>query len=152
MELKAYTMRAIITMILGLAAMLAVAMAKKDPVQPDKKLWAAISVSRPLLELGVERDPFQITFALVNDGKRTVDPEILSSKLLVNGEELKDWPMIVSNGPRDERWNALPTGDNLLFGYRLDDYFKSAGTYRVSWKGKGFQTTEVIFRVLDKTK
>jgi hypothetical protein len=145
-------MRAFFAVVVGIGVMLAVAIAMKDRAQPEKKLWAAISVSHPILELGSTGDRFRITFALVNDGDKVVDLEILSSQLLVNGEELKDWPMIVSNGPRDERWGALPAEDDLVFSYALGDYFKAAGIYRVSWKGKGFQTTEVVFRVLDKTK
>jgi hypothetical protein len=149
----------------------ALAVGAKEPPKPrerpkrekETKLWAAVSVSDPVLdwdnlawELGT-RAPFMIHFYLVNDGDKVIDPKIRSSKLLINGKAFKgkggsDWPYIAANGPRDGRWKALPPGDYLAFGYAFRDDFKEPGTYRVKWKGEGFEAPEVVFRVMPRKK
>lgn len=116
------------------------------------KLWAGISVSQPVFvsKNDTVAGIFQINFTIVNDGDKTIDPEINSSKLLVNGKELKDWEFLVSNGPKDNRFKALPPKDFLLFGMGLGDRFEEPGIYRVSWQGKAFQSNEIVFRVVAK--
>ena len=115
--------------------------------QEHPNLWAALSVSRPLFHAGSTKELF-IHFTLVNDGSKTINPKIESSKIIINGEELKDSSFILSNGPRDSRWNALPPGDTLEFTYALEDYFKKPGTYTVSWKSDNFESPTIVFRVM----
>ena len=115
--------------------------------QVNGALWAAVSVSEPVFEAGSPKN-LQINFALVNDGRETINPAIASSSIIVNGAALKDSGFILGNGPRDARWDALPPGDSLRFGYVLGDYFKEPGIYTVSWKGDGFESSAVVFRVL----
>jgi hypothetical protein len=125
-----------------------------DPAKAEKpsKVWAGIGVGQPLFVQGEKavEGPFQINFTLVNDGDAAIDPEIGSSRLLVNGKELKDWAFIVGQGPRDDRWKSLPAGDHISFGYAMGEYFNEPGVYKVSWKGKGFESPEVVFRVMPK--
>jgi RNA polymerase sigma factor (sigma-70 family) len=120
------------------------------PVAP--RLWAGISVTQPVFESKntTINGIFQINFTVVNDGDKTIDPDIGSSELLVNGKPMKDWDFIIHNGPRDDRWTALPPGDCLEFGYGLGDRFEKPGIYRVQWKGKNFQSAEIVFRVLPR--
>lgn len=127
---------------------------RKDPAETEKlKLWAAISVNEPVLDWDVFSKPsFVILFGLVNDGNKTVDPHIGDSKLLINGKEYKDWAFTIANGPRDDRWNALPPGDNLSFAVSMGDHFKDAGIYKLQWKGKAFQSPEFTFRVMPRKK
>jgi hypothetical protein len=89
-----------------------------------------------------------VEFTLVNDGEATIDPKIGASRIVVNGTELEDSGLILGNGPRDARFDALPPGDNLRFVYALGDHFKEPGVYRVSWQGASFRSPEVEFRVL----
>src|SRR5262249_19477491 len=105
-------------------------------------------VSHPVFDKEVAGENFMVNFGLVNDGTQVVNPELGSSQLFVNGKELKDWPFIVSIGPRDARWEALPPGDHLSFGYALGRHFEKPGTYKVSWKGQGFESPEIVFRVV----
>src|SRR5262249_36738433 len=111
------------------------------------EIWAAISVNEPVFVQGWTKN-LQIYFTLVNDGSATVNPEIRSSQIVVNGKAWEDSGYIFSNGPRDNRFEALPVGDYLLFTYALGDRFTTPGIYRVSWKGSGFESQEIIFRVL----
>lgn len=119
--------------------------------QETPRLWAAISVSDPVFEEGWTKD-LMIHFALVNDGAATIDPKVGTWKLVINGEELADSGFIFGNGIRDARWEALPAGDKLRFGYALEQYFKKPGIYRVSWKGEGFETLPIEFRVMPNKK
>lgn len=117
----------------------------------DGKLWAGISVTQPVFREGeTVAGIFQINFVLVNDGNKVVNPEFGASKLLINGKEVANWGFIVSNGPKDNRWEALPPKDYILFGYALGEYFEKPGIYRVVWKGKAFQSPELVFRVMAK--
>jgi hypothetical protein len=124
------------------------------------RLWAALSVPHPAFregELtqatpGAGRNPFQVDFVVVNDGDKAINPELGASKLFINGKELEDWGFIVANGPKDNRWEALPAKDNLSFGYGLGKYFEKPGIYRLVWKGKHFQSPELVFRVLPRAR
>jgi hypothetical protein len=115
------------------------------------ELWAALSVPKPLCRQDeVASDKFAIQFCIVNDSPRIVNPEFGSSQLFVNGKELKDWPVIIANGPRDNRWKGMAPGGHLRFSYGLQNYFKEPGVYKVMWKGKNFQSPEIVFRVLPR--
>ena len=118
------------------------------PANPEKhKLWASLSVSRPLFHAGSTAE-LLLHFTLVNDGSETIDPKIESSKIIINGVEIEESGFILGNGPRDKRWTALPSGDSLEFAYALEKYFKAPGIYRVSWKGENFETPTIVFRVM----
>ena len=99
------------------------------------KLWAALSVNHPVFRQA-ETKALNIEFTLVNDGDAVLDPKIGDSKIIINGKELADSGFILSNGPRDARFDALPPGDHLRFGYALGDHFLEPGVYRVSWRGR----------------
>jgi hypothetical protein len=122
-----------------------------QPSEVHAKLWAAISVSKPIFEQGEVTKALQIHFALVNEGKKVVDPEIRSSHLFVNGKELKDWDFIIAGGIRDDRFKAFPPADNLSFCYSLGNHFEKPGIYKVHWKGKAFDAPEIVFRVVPKS-
>jgi hypothetical protein len=110
-------------------------------------LWAAIGVNHPVFRRGETKD-LLVEFSLVNDGDGVVDPKIGASRILIDGQELADSGFILSNGPKDARFEALPPKDHLRFGYALGDYFRGPGVYRVSWKGEGFDASEIVIRVL----
>jgi len=135
----------------------------KEVTKVDKNLWAAITVNRVIFVAGHlqgERvqpriggevtEHLMIHFVVVNDGDKSINPDIVSSQLLVNGKELPDWPWIISNGPRDARFEAIPPGEHLLFSVALGKYFAKPGVYRVAWKGKSFWSPEIVFRVMGK--
>jgi hypothetical protein len=136
------------------AAMLCTAPEPGTPAEKGTRLWAAISVSRPVVDWDVWTvDPFIFFFGLVNDGDKAVDPDLDNARLLVNGKELANWPSRGIIGPRDgRRWKSLPVGDDIAFGENMSKYFQEPGIYRVVWKGKEFQSPEVVFRVLPRKK
>src|SRR5262245_4179514 len=132
--MRSSTMSMLVMTGLGIAVALAAGPRQEGAAKPDKKLWATISVNKPVLDWDVFTvDPFMVYFALVNDGEKAVNPEVEASQLFVNGKELKNWSFIISNGLRDDRWKKLPAGDYLSFGYDLGKYFEKPGTYKLLW-------------------
>ena len=120
--------------------------------QQEIKLWAAVSVfvpdiPSPVFHEGLTEN-LQVFFVVVNDGDSTVDPEIDSSHLFVNGVEPQDWRMVTMNGLRGGNYNALKPGEYTGFGPLLGKYFEKPGIYTLRWEGKHFKATEVTFRVL----
>src|SRR5271163_2702747 len=101
----------------GLAFILAALWIGQQPDANDGKsikLWASISV-KPKIYWEGNTDALQIHFGLVNDGNSTVNPNIESSHLLINGVEPKDWGNIIINGLRSPSFRALPPGQTLAF-------------------------------------
>lgn len=132
----------------ALASLLALGLAASQAKPPKQrpKVWAAITASTPLVHRMAPR--LQMYFSLVNDGDRTVDPKIGSSKLLINGKVPEDWNFVINNGIRSSEADALPPGRFLLFGYKLDRYFDKPGIYRVHWEGEAFKSPEIVIRVM----
>jgi hypothetical protein len=110
-------------------------------------LWAGLSVNHPIFRAGQTKE-LRIEFALVNDGDKVIDPKIPESRIVINGKELGDSGLILSSVQMGTRFKALPTGESLQFDCPLGDRFKEPGIYRVSWKGAGFQSSEVVLRIL----
>jgi hypothetical protein len=111
-------------------------------------LWAGLTVNHPIFRAGQTKD-LRIEFTLVNDGDRVIDPKIPESHIVINGKELGDSAMILGSA-HSER---LPPGESLQFDHLLGDQFKQPGVYRVSWKGAGFQSSEILLRILpDETR
>jgi hypothetical protein len=118
-------------------------------------IWAGVTVNRSMFDwrprikiLGEEPQRVMLTFTLMNDSDRTIDPEVRQSELLINGKPFERWQFILGNGPRDEWREALPPGEFTVWGYSMNDYFQKPGIYKIMWKGKRFQSREIEFRVI----
>lgn len=121
-------------------------------VVPKLTVWAGLGVTAPVVGADDVTSPefFSISFSLVNDGDKTINPDVDSSQFFVNGKELKDWGFIVGNGPRGDDFKSLPPGACLRFGKAMGSYFTEPGVYTIRWKGKTFESAEVVFRVLPR--
>jgi hypothetical protein len=94
-----------------------------------------------------------MSFAVVNDGVSTVDPNIESSHLFINGVEPKDWAFVIHNGIRGSSFYALPPGQTLQFGCLLGPrYFLKPGVYTVRWEGEDFKSQDLTFRVVPRNR
>jgi hypothetical protein len=109
-------------------------------------LWAAVGVDKPIYHEGYSG--MQMYFTIVNDGNTVGDPNFDSSRLIVNGRE--DDPVnqaiFCCGGVRSIYDRALPPGKSLEYGYPID--LKKPGIYRIVWKGKGFESLPIEFRIL----
>jgi hypothetical protein len=114
--------------------------------KPRAAVWAAISVSRPLVGEGDESVVVHLAWG--NEGKAPVAPRIEASKLLVNGAEVS--LAGIGMGPRDFRWDTIPPNEFLTRTWSLGDAVAKPGVYKVRWKGDGFESNEVIVRVLPR--
>ena len=134
---------------LARSAQAALAAAKLGTADQKKvgSLWAGLSVNHPIFKAGQTKD-LRIEFTLVNDGDKPIDPKIADSRIVINGKELADSGLILSSVQKGSRSEALSPGENLQFDCLLGDRFKEPGTYRVFWKGSGFQSSEIVLRVL----
>jgi hypothetical protein len=114
----------------------------------DISLTATISVPQPVFRVQ-ETAKLNVSFTVTNAGATTVDPEINSTQLFVNGEIPDRWDMTIGNGLRSPEFWALAPGHTLYFGYQLGPaYFAKPGFYKVRWKGPHFETPEITFRVV----
>jgi hypothetical protein len=77
-----------------------------------------------------------------------IDPKIRESRIVINGKELSDFGSILSSAQKGTASKALSPGGNLQFDCLLGDQFTEPGVYRVSWKGAGFQSSEIVLRIL----
>jgi hypothetical protein len=112
-------------------------------------LWAGLSVNHPIFKVGQTND-LRIEFTLVNDRDKPIDSKIADSQIIINGKELNDSGLILSSVQKGDRSNALPPGQSLRLDCLLGDRFKEPGIYRISWKGAGFQSSEIVIRILPK--
>jgi hypothetical protein len=110
-------------------------------------LWAGLSVNHPIFKAGQTKD-LRIEASLVNDGDKVIDPKIPVSQIVINGKELTDSGLIFSGVQKSDRFKVLSPGDSLQFSFPLGDQFRKTGTYRISWKGAGFQSPEIVLRIL----
>jgi hypothetical protein len=133
------------------AALARAAQAAAKPGTADQKktgsLWAGLTVNHPIFRAGQAKD-LRIEFTLVNDGDKVIDPKIPESQVVINGKELGDSGMILSRVQKGARFRALPPGESLQFDCVLADQLKEPAIYRVSWKGTGFQSSEIVLRIL----
>jgi hypothetical protein len=77
-----------------------------------------------------------------------IDPRIADSRIVINGKERTDSGLIFSSVEKGTRFKALSPADSLQFSLPLGDQFSEPGTYRISWKGAGFHSPEIVLRVL----
>jgi len=118
------------------------------PQQEGKgAIWAAVGINDLLFREGFT-DSLQIFFTLVNDGNKTVDPQLLSTRIMVNGRELEDSAFILGNGPCGPNCESLPPGETVGRTLAIGRYFQKPGIYKVSFESPSFKTPTIMFRVL----
>jgi hypothetical protein len=105
----------------------------------------------------VRRDPpytqppfVMLTFILLNDSDVPINAVEGGWQIVIDGKELKDSDFIFGNGPGPVGgYGVLKPGESYELGKGLDlsRYFPEERTYKVSWKGKGFQSSTITIRV-----
>jgi len=105
----------------------------------------------------VRRDPpyteppfVMLSFVLLNDGENSVNSAEQGWMIVVDGKELGDSGWIFGNGPSPVGgWGILEPGESYEFakGLPISKYFSEDREYKVSWKGKGFQSSTITVKV-----
>ena len=88
----------------------------------------------------------QLTFILLNDSENPINAVEERWKIVIDGQELEDSDFILCCGPRPAGgFGTLKPGESYEFGVALErgKYFSDKREYRVSWKGKGFQSSTI---------
>jgi len=108
----------------------------------------------------VRRDPpytqppfVMLTFILLNDSDAPVNAVEGGWQIVIDGKELKDSDFIFGNGPGPiGGYGILKPGESyeLGKGLELSRYFPEEREYKVSWKGKRFQSSTITVRVTPK--
>lgn len=108
----------------------------------------------------VRRDPpytqppfVMLSFILLNDSEKPINAAQGGWKIVIDGKDLEDSGFIFGNGPGPVGgWGTLKPGESYEFGKALElsRYFPEQREYRVSWKGKGFQSSTITVRVTAK--
>jgi hypothetical protein len=123
---------------------------RQKPVSLTNRLSAGLAIPIKKLAQSTTIGPggsLLFIFTVTNSTQRTVREPVGDSKLFINGKELKDWSLILRDGPRDSRFlKELPPGQSITIGYNLANYFPAPGNYRVIWKGTDFEAPEVEFK------
>jgi hypothetical protein len=87
-----------------------------------------------------------VSFVLLNDDDKPLDASEASWKLTIDGRELDDSGMIFGNGLGPVGgWKTLNAGATAEFSKGLDaeKYFPESRAYKLSWKGRGFQSPTI---------
>jgi hypothetical protein len=127
------------------------AAARGAPKTSVGKLWAVASIVPPVLVRDTSTiRRTQLFLELVNDGTQTVETGTWESVLVVDGQPLRsrNWSMALRTGLISGTWLELPPGEPAGIVRPLHGIITDPGIYRVSWKGKDFQSPEVVFRIL----
>ena len=108
----------------------------------------------------VRRDPpyteppfVMLMFILLNDSEAPVNAVEGGWKIIIDGKELKDSDFIFGNGPQPlGGYGTLKPGESYEFGkgLELSRYFPEEREYKVSWRGKKFQSSTITVRVTPK--
>lgn len=128
--------------------------AQNMPEQTCRGLHSAIRGELVRRDPPYTQPPFvMLTFILLNDSERPINAVEGGWKIVMDGKELEDSDFIFGNGPQPSGgWGTLRPGESCEFGKALElsRYFPEEREYRVSWKGKGFQSSTITVKVTAK--
>jgi hypothetical protein len=150
--LKRYCSLVMLTMSLGLTAIGYHATAQSGAsVGKCGGLHAGLRAEFVAAKQGVTEPPHvMLSFILLNDSDDSIDAVDGGWVLVIDGAEVRDSGMVFGNGPEPVGgWGTLKPGESYEFGkgLPLTQYFPHAGQYRISWKGKHFQSSTIKIRL-----
>jgi len=113
-------------------------------------LHAGLTLARIGKNGGSIEQSVTLSFLLLNDSASDLDTAEGSWKIVINGKELADSNFIFGNGPGPSGgYGRLSSGANFNFSCALpiSKYFPEPGDYKISWKGKYFQSPSAALRI-----
>lgn len=117
--------------------------------QPPK-LWSGLSAFSPnstsnALFTVREAERLMIGVAVVNDGATPAVFRRAETELVINGKPLDGFGDVFGEGAV---WPPLAPGQSYSAALGLGKHFARPGTYKVQWRGKGFESKVLEFRVV----
>jgi hypothetical protein len=111
------------------------------------RVWAAVAAIAPVFSTG---EPVNVVFAATNVGKEPIARALVREQtvLVINGQQWQESARTFSSGPGSIE-KMLAPGKSQVFGAQLTNLFRKPGVYRLVWKGKGFESLPIEFRVAD---
>ena len=112
----------------------------------DPRVWAGVSASvtgatTNAMFSAREVSRLSIGVALVNDTDAPIPFECEKTRLVINGEPVA---LFDGNGPV---WTEVKPGKPYGASIGVRQHFTTPGLYKVRWKGEGFASTVLEFRV-----
>lgn len=108
----------------------------------------AVFLSR---ESGFAGEHVEFSFLLLNDSDTDISLKPESWKIVINGKELEDSGMIFDSGPDSVKGYHPPVQPGGTYGLikflPTKKYFPHPGTYTVSWKGNGFESSTITLAI-----
>jgi hypothetical protein len=102
------------------------------------------------LTQGYDETSVMVAFLLLNDSETAQSTAAESWRIVVDGKELEDSGYILGNGPAPiGGYGTLSSGAAFNFGKALPiaKYFPERREYRISWKGRYFESPTVTVRI-----
>jgi hypothetical protein len=102
------------------------------------------------LTQGYSEPSVMVAFLLLNDSETVQSTTPESWKIVIDGKELSDSDWIFGNGIEPVGgYGTLAAGATFEFGKALPiaKYFPEMREYRISWKGRYFQSATVTVRI-----
>jgi hypothetical protein len=106
------------------------------PAAPTSPLTTTMIV-KPLRLSMAELDSFDLALSAVNNSSETLDPQLHTAKLLINGKVSLAAMLTFGNGIRGEEWFALPPGKEARIHWNMWNIFEGPGRYELvlDWWG-----------------
>ena len=86
-------------------------------------------------------DGLTVEVSVTNEDAETIDTQLPSSTMLVDGEPLMSWNIAIGNGARDVRESALPPGETVRAARVMGDALvRDPGEHEVVLEVLGVQS------------
>jgi hypothetical protein len=83
-------------------------------------------------------DSLRVDVSITNEGSETIDTQLPSSTLLVDGRPSSSWNLAIGNGARDARESALPPGQTVQAARIMgDDLVRDPGEHEILLEVRG---------------
>ena len=97
------------------------------------------------------RQSFVITMMVTNNEELIIDPELGSTKLLINGKVSLIWMETVGNGLSESNWYSLSPGKSVSKSWATlgEQLFTAAGEYVLQLQLRNIKSEEIKIIVLN---
>ncbi|MFM9948413.1 MAG: hypothetical protein ACKV1O_10785 [Saprospiraceae bacterium] len=114
-----------------------------------EKLTLTLSVSPSTLYFSNLKD-FQISIAVTNLSKMTINPQLQMTDLNINGEKSMIWMLAICNGIRESKWFSLPPGETTSKSWSTmgEQLFPEPGEYTLQLHLRNISSDSIKITVL----